>query len=156
MNLLFVCTGNTCRSPMAEFIMKAMAGSQPCFAGMRIGSAGITAINGAPMASTAEQALAQMGIPFTAHSARRLTPALVTEADYIFALEANHLRQIERLCPADMPRAHTLKGFAAGIAGMPDKDGYDIKDPYGQPLTVYNDVAQEIAHALKQLINRLS
>lgn len=151
MNILFVCTGNTCRSPIAEYITKAMM--KPGHAA-QVCSAGIMAYEGAPMAAMAQSVLQQMNIPYAPHHARSFTPALAAEADYIFALEARHLRQIEKICPEAMPRAHTLKGYAAGVAGIPYGNQYDIADPYGQTLGVYNKAAREISAAIKQIIEK--
>ncbi len=156
MTVLFVCTGNSCRSPMAEAIMEDMVDDHPRLRGeVTVESAGTMACEGAEMTDLAEQALEDMGIRTGRHRAQQLTPELAEEADLILTMEAQHLDELEAICPEAQEKAHTLKGYAAHVDGFPGDNEYDIEDPFRQPLEVYREVAQEIRSAIVKVLERL-
>ena len=134
--ILFVCTGNTCRSPMAEAILKQKlkwAGIR----GVAVSSAGIQADEGDKMSPNAFLALKQLGIVNYAFRSRRLTEKMMARSDLVIVMTE---RQRDLLC--DWPNVRT----AAEIAG-----GGDIPDPFGGTLENYID----ISHALERVCNVL-
>ncbi|MEM9166529.1 MAG: Sua5/YciO/YrdC/YwlC family protein [Planctomycetota bacterium] len=124
--VLFVCTGNTCRSPMAESIARSL-GSSRDYAGLRVASAGLSASSGAPMTPDAVAALRSRGIDPHDHVSRPLTDELVEWADEIYGLTASHLNVIAAGHPS-----------SAGKTTLLDPEGSDVTDPFGGTHAVYD------------------
>lgn len=155
MRVLFVCTGNTCRSPMAEGIMRKLAAERGLEVEVR--SAGVAASPGVPMSRHAEAVLRDKGIADRI-SSTPLHPELVEWADLILALTEGHKRHIRSSFPKAMDKVYTLKEYV----GDAKDDGlgmlmgaYDISDPYGGSREDYDRTAAEIAAALDKLLNKL-
>jgi len=138
--LVFVCTGNVCRSPMAEYMLRRELGED---GGWRVKSAGVAAVHGLPASPEAVQALAEDGIDLSPHRSRPLDGDLVDEAAVVVVMTAAHRDQLVRLFPDAAGKVFLLKAFghAAG----------DLRDPMGLPVERYRDVRGEIAEALPEL-----
>lgn len=141
--LIFVCTGNTCRSPMAEGLLKHLLGSK---CGWDISSAGVRASNGLPASPGSLAALREKGIDLTGHYSRRLTPQMIREADLLVTMTRGHRDAILEISPESAGKVFLLKSF--GIAQC----AADIYDPVGEALDVYRRVRDEIDAALPDLI----
>ncbi|WP_456277435.1 low molecular weight protein arginine phosphatase [Bacillus sp. AK128] len=141
MNLLFVCTGNTCRSPMAEAIAKHLS------EGIHIKSAGVFAADGQPASTHTAQALLEKGIPVQ-HSSQLLTSELVDWATYIFTMTHSHKDLILRQFPEALPKIYTIKEFSHNQPG-------DVIDPYGGPLEIYRETYKELDVCVKALLKEL-
>ena len=141
--LIFVCTGNTCRSPMAEGLLKKLLGPD---CGWKISSAGVHAGNGDSASSGAVEALRMLGINLTAHRSRRLTPEMVRTADLIVTMTRSHRDAVLDMDPKSEGKVFLLKSF--GIAQC----ATDIYDPVGEALDIYCRVRDEIDAALPDLI----
>lgn len=144
---LFVCTGNTCRSPMAATLCrKLMADHLSCDTseledhGIWITSAGVFAGNGMPASAEAIEAISRKGVDLSQHRSRPLTREMLQEADRIFAMTSTHLATILDIAPEVEGRARTL---------IPGKD---IDDPVGGPLKVYEACAEKIESGLAELL----
>jgi protein-tyrosine phosphatase len=116
--ILVVCTGNICRSPMAEALLRAhLARLRPA---ATVGSAGLAALEGRPADPLAVALLAERGLDLSAHRARQLTPELVAAAELVLVMEAEQQRHLERLAPSARGKIQRLGRFG----------GFDVPDPY--------------------------
>ena len=142
---LFVCSGNTCRSPMAAAIGNLeIAGrlqnpfTAPDAAKLRSVSAGISVSIGAPMTADAQQALRFLDVPVMSHSARNFTVELAHQVEKIFCMTEAHRQAVIDLVPSVAAKTRCL-----------DPDG-DVEDPVGRGLAAHVDCAQRI-HGLVRL-----
>jgi protein-tyrosine-phosphatase len=142
---LFVCSGNTCRSPIAAAIGNAEIAARLEIpvealdpARLPALSAGISASIGAPMTPEAQQALQLLGVPALPHKARNLTLELAHEVERIFCMTQAHRNAVISLVPAAAAKTQCL-----------DPDG-DVEDPFGRELATYVNCARRI-HSLVQV-----
>ena len=143
--ILFVCSGNTCRSPMAEALARQILSEKLTVPelelekrGISVLSAGSFAMPGSRATPQAVQALKEMGADLTHHRSRPLTVDLIHQADMIYTMSRNHAHQVMALVPSATEKVATL-----------DPAG-DIDDPIGSDVQIY----QELAGQLRQLIEK--
>ncbi|MDF2521319.1 MAG: low molecular weight protein arginine phosphatase [Clostridia bacterium] len=146
-NILFVCTGNTCRSSMAEGLFKHLAGERG--KAVETGSAG-TAVFGSQGASkNAVLALKEMGIDLSSHRSRSVTREMIDKADLVLTMTRSHKAQLLALKPDAHEKVFTLAEYCSG---QTDKD---ISDPFGGDLNTYIACRNEITDNLKKLLDKL-
>jgi len=149
--VLIVCTGNTCRSPMAEVLMrdallKALGCTQDELEekGVIILSAGIAAAPGCPPASEAVQVMRELGLDLSRHEAQPVTEQLIRHADLILPMTQSHMHSIIERWPEAAGRTHLL---------MPDRS--DVADPIGQTVGAYRHCAAQLTTGVKYHAEKL-
>jgi protein-tyrosine phosphatase len=149
--IVFVCTGNTCRSPMAEVLCKKrLADHLGCSVadlparGLLVTSAGVAASEGAPAAEEAEEVARAHGADLSAHQSRPLTPELAAQADYLVAMTRGHVRAVLERYPR--------LGAAPRLLSS---EGNDLADPIGGSGAVYEECGQQIWRHLEALVAEL-
>src|SRR2546423_12554679 len=139
MNLLFVCSGNTCRSPLAEALARKIADRRG-LEDLNVSSAGTNANDNVPATDEALLVGMERGLDLTGHRSRKLTPAIVSEADLIFVMTPGHVEQVKQL--GGRGKVHVIDEYASGIAEQ------GITDPYGGHLEAYRRTADGLEQEL--------
>jgi len=148
--VLFVCTGNVCRSPMAEGIFRHMVADA---GGYRVISAGLGAMQGQPPSQHAINATKELGIDISRQRSQMLSPELVEEADYIFGMTHSHIDTVLLLYPQAAEKTFLLREFDNTL----DYFEKDISDPIGGSYGVYVKCRDQIEQGLalvKQFIQQ--
>lgn len=144
MNIYLICTGNTCRSPMAEAIFRSKN-----IADARIRSAGIHAVEGLSIAQNAETLIQEANMPYTAVS-KTVKVEDVEWADYIFTMTEGHKQALEYLYPDAHAKVFTLKEF------IDEQSNYDVMDPFGGNLEVYRQTFKELSDVIDKIEQKLT
>ncbi len=147
LNILFVCSGNTCRSPLAEAIatrMFAVAGRTDLIAA----SAGTQAWDGSSASDGSILVGMERGLDLSGHRSRLLTTEIVGASDLILVMSEQHLERVKELEPgAD---AYLLGGYASRTSA-----GRTIADPFGGDLDAYRETADDLERELSGLLDRI-
>jgi L-threonylcarbamoyladenylate synthase len=146
--IVFVCTGNTCRSPLAEGLCRKLLADQLrcppgelAKHGFLVQSAGLAAMMGAEATPEAAHAAGELGADLTGHGSKPLTIELLHQADRLFAMTANHLRML-----------YGVRGVTPRLLAP---NGEDVADPIGAAPEVYRDCAKQIRSYLEKLLPEL-
>ncbi|TVR63819.1 MAG: low molecular weight protein arginine phosphatase [Gemmatimonadales bacterium] len=158
-NLLFVCTGNTCRSPMAEALARSLARRRGLDR-MTVKSAGVAALPGMEAAGGAVRAAERRGLKLHDHRSRPLDPELATWADLILTMSPNHLPAVVATGGGD--RVAVITSFIGSLAG-PDEEhegrglpSTGVPDPFGGPDELYELTMDELERLVDQVLDRLA
>ncbi|WP_277586786.1 low molecular weight protein arginine phosphatase [Psychrobacillus antarcticus] len=143
MKILFVCTGNTCRSPIAEALLKARN-----MDGLEVRSAGIYAMEGGLISRNSQLVLEQGMIPFT-HTSASVDEKLIDWADLILTMTASHKHTIILGFPHAISKVYMYKEFAT------PNDVMDVSDPYGGDLLTYENTFRELQVLTDELVKKL-
>src|ERR1017187_9077055 len=143
--VLFVCTGNICRSPMAEGIFRQTIQGREHY---RVLSAGLGAMEGQPPSAYAIQAVKELGIDIANQRSRMLAPELVQMADYIFGMTHSHVDTVMLLYPQAAEKTFLLREFDETL----DTFEKDISDPIGGSYEVYLNCRDQIEQGIVSLL----
>jgi len=146
-NILFVCTGNTCRSPMAEGFLKKMWPEDKDK--VKISSAGTSTLMGLKPTELAVKALRERGVDIFSHRSTPLNRNLVEKADLILVMSNFHKKMVSEISSIKEGKIFLLKEFASG-----HKE--EIPDPIGESLETYRQCAREIEREIRALIEKLT
>ena len=148
--LLFVCTGNTCRSPLAEAVARRELEARGWRDRVRVLSAGTGAFPGMGASEGSVTVASRHGLALEDHRSSPLTPELAREADLILGMSPGHVIRARELAPE--ARVELLGSFARGSEGPA---GLSVPDPIGAPLEVYEETYQVIEELVTQAMERL-
>jgi len=151
--IMFVCSGNTCRSPMAEYALKSLIERERP-GGVEVLSTGTLGLQGQPATRYAQEAGRVWDLDMSPHLNQPLTAELIERADMILAMAPEHHQKILEMVPKAAGKTYLLKNF-------PDNSGIGdrVEDPIGMDLNVYNEVFLEIGEYLgkhlPEILNRV-
>lgn len=175
--LLVVCEGNICRSPLAAVLLESLAVDVP---DISVSSAGLRAVVGSGMDRQAAEEAARFSLDSSSHVARRLTESMIQESAVILTMSVEQRTRVVQLAPLAMRRTFTLKEFAIVAQNAPDQKGsgaahlraiakwgdlarashknhdLDIDDPYRREDSVHRRVADEIRMASELVAARIN
>lgn len=148
MNVLFVCTGNTCRSPLAEAFAKAAAARRG-ITNFTASSAGTNAWDGSPASDGALLVGIERQADLGAHRSRKLTRDMVAAADLVLVMSSAHLEPVRQLGGGG--KVHLIDEY-----GSDGKSSDGVSDPFGGALDGYRDAADSLQRAIEGMFDRLT
>ena len=135
--IIFVCTGNTCRSPMAEALFAMILQEHNCADSFRLVSMGLAAFPGDTANPLSVEAMAELGVDISAHRSRGFSLYGLEKGDWVVTMTASQKKALEKAL--DKPRLLCLGDFAGG----------DVSDPYGGSIETYRTCRSQLMQALK-------
>jgi protein-tyrosine-phosphatase len=148
LNILYVCTGNTCRSPLAEGITRAIAAERG-LTDISVRSAGTNANDGSSASDGSLLVGLENGIDLNTHRSQLLTPELVHWADLILTMGGHHLQHAEML--GGEGKTHLLTSFASR-----GENTRPVNDPFGGDLPIYRATFQELSQQIDDVLDRVT
>ncbi|MCK4548394.1 MAG: low molecular weight protein arginine phosphatase [Candidatus Eisenbacteria sp.] len=149
-HVLFVCTGNTCRSPMAEGLLRRLV--QEHFPGqVEVSSAGTAGLEGLPASEFAMDVARENGVDLEGFHSSALNCRRIREADLILVMSPSHLEVVQKEEPEAADRIHLLREFGGTASGADSA----VPDPIGASIEVYRQSYQRIDDAIRGVLPRL-
>lgn len=146
--VLFVCTGNSCRSPMAAGLLKKLVGNRP---DVKIQSAGVNAFPDMGASDNAIRVMEQEGVDISQHRTQRLTREMIQQATLILAMTKLHRVSVLELDPAAKGKVYLLKEFDKNV----DESFLDIPDPIGCPIDEYQRCLDKMRSPVRYLVDHI-
>ena len=146
-NLLYVCTGNTCRSPLARVIAEHLLRERG-WTHVKVDSAGTAAIEGARASDGAIAVAREAGMNLESHKSKSLVPDLLEWADLVLVMTPAHFEMVTHFEMADKVALAT--DFIEGVGS-----GQAVRDPFGGDVEVYRETATQLRYAAESLLARL-
>lgn len=143
MNIYFVCTGNTCRSPMAAAILESRD-----LPGIKVKSAGIYAVSGGTISQNAQSVLQEQQIDYE-HTSQPINLEDLQWANLILTMTAVHKETLLQLYPQVADKTFTLKEYVT------ENENPDVRDPFGGDVSTYRDTFKELSKLMDRLENKL-
>jgi protein-tyrosine-phosphatase len=147
MHILLVCTGNTCRTPMAEAILRDLVDRRG-LGDVAVSSAGTGAWDGAPASEGAYLVGLEHGLDLSQHRARLLSESLAGGADIILTMSRSHRQRVLGMAPEE--KVHLL-GEYAGLSG----ESAEVPDPFGGDIAEYRETYRRLEQMLGAVVARL-
>lgn len=145
MNIMFVCTGNTCRSPMAGGLFQSIDAE----GSFEVGTAGISTHTPSPASENAVTVMAEMGVDISDHESRQITKEHIADADLILTMTSGHRNVLVDLFPQYSDKIFSLCEYAYGTDD-------DVSDPYGGDVDVYRHCATQLKDAVSAVYDKIT
>lgn len=150
MRILVVCTGNTCRSPLGEVLLRSHLAAEPTLAGVTVASAGTNAWSGTPASEGSYLVALERGLDLSAHRATALTIDMVRQADLILTMGRSHATAVMAMGGAG--KTHTVVDYAGRSNDFPR----DVADPIGGEVEDYRYTADMLDQLMVSVVARLA
>jgi L-threonylcarbamoyladenylate synthase len=151
--VLCVCTGNTCRSPMAEGALKTMLRQQGLHDEFDVESAGLAAVSFGSAAEDAQAVAWERGIDLSTHRPRQLTPEMTQEADIILVMNERQRRRLGVIDPYARDRTHIVRKLSTELKGGSVVGSREIDDPWGRSPAAHRKVLKMIWNDLEKALD---
>ena len=145
--ILFVCTGNICRSPMAATLLRAKVAAQGDSDKYQIESAGTWGVNGQPASPNAQLVMQKRGLSLDGHIARTVSQDIINRADLIIVMTRSHRDALNAEFPGIRRKVHLM----SELFGLE----YDISDPYGKSIEAYEICATDLSDMIDRGYDRI-